>query len=768
MKCQHRFVGSKRIVFQLLLMLVILAAQSDSLAKDIVVSVDGDAQADGSLAKPYGSLPDAVEAVRALRKAGNTEPAKIILREGRHQLNQTLVLGLDDGSPSDPKPVKLSKYGAGPSSGPAYLTFSAYPGETPVVSAGVPVTGWKQLESAPAELPAKAAGKVWVADMPEGLDKFYTLYDHQGRLNRARDAGFPVTQSGDRRTLHFPEGRLRNWGNISDVEVQVRPGVAWVVNMLPLESVDETTGIAKTSVSASGSFTKLAPYLQKILGESAPTVWVENILDELDEPGEWVVNSETRKIYLWPSDPAPDGSPRGILAPCASELIRIEGSIDYMGPEDIPVRGIVFSGLTFSHADRWAWTKDEDKAGWGMQHDWDISDRPTSLLRFRGAEDCQVNNCTFIASGGSGVRLDLHAQRNRIENCEFAHLGEAAIIMGGYGPGTKDVNHHNSIINNHIHHFSQITWHSPGVWAWQSGHNHIAHNFVHHAGYSGILITCRARVGSSRRGNEGGNRPESEERKTLVRAHEIDQEAVAGAGHDYEGWKRREPYLHGRNNLVEYNEITHMVQLLSDGNGVYISGTGGGNIIRYNYLHDNAEAHLPAPIRCDGDQHETTILGNVIYNNSAFASAIASHGVNHMINNFVVQPLAVPMKGYFSFIQYSAKGAQVHHNILISNPEGGLAHGEIDKSIPGVPNIEEIEMDSNLYYHPTDPTWIEEHLKRMQAVGKEKASLFGDPLFVDPAGGDFSFRPGSPALALGIESLDVSKMGLKKAENEGK
>ena len=35
----------------------------------------------------------------------------------------------------------------------------------------------------------------------------------------------------------------------------------------------------------------------------------------------------------------------------------------------------------------------------------------------------------------------------------------------------------------------------------------------------------------------------------------------------------------------------------------------------------------------------------------------------------------------------------------------------------------------------------------------------GDPLFVDPAGGDFSFRPGSPALALGIEPLDVSKMG---------
>jgi len=68
-------------------------------------------------------------------------------------------------------------------------------------------------------------------------------------------------------------------------------------------------------------------------------------------------------------------------------------------------------------------------------------------------------------------------------------------------------------------------------------------------------------------------------------------------------------------------------------------------------------------------------------------------------------------------------------------------------------------MDSNLYYHPSDPGWMDEHLKRMQAIGKEKASLVGDPLFVDPEGGDFSFRPGSPALKLGIEPLDVSKMG---------
>ena len=742
-----------------MILMLVLTAGTLCRAAEIYVSVDGSAQADGSLTKPYGSLPDAVEAVRALRKAGNTEPAVIVLREGRHQLDQTLVLGMEDGSPSDSKAVILPKYGAGESSGPAYLTFAAYPGENPVVSAGVPVTGWKRLESAPAELPAKAVGKVWGADMPAGMDRFYTLYDNRGRLNRARNAGFAYAKPGNVRTLHFPEGVLKNWDNLEDVEIQVRPSRAWVINMLPLASVDEANGVARTSVSATYGMGPLPGYLR---AHGASVVWVENILEALDEPGEWVVNTKTRKIYLWPSDPAANGSPRGILAPTTTELIRVEGKIDYNGPVDTPVRGIAFSGLTFSHADRWAWTNYKNRVGWGMQHDWDMFDRPTALLRFRGAEDCRVTDCKFVNSGGSGVRLDLHAQRNRITNCELVHLGEAGILLAGYGPGTKNANHHNDIINNYIHHFSEITWHSPGLWAWQSGHNRMIHNELHHSGYSAVLITTRVSPDRALNG-EGGR---------TVRRHEIAQDGRARARGGYARWQRLEKYYHSRHNLFEYNEISHSVQLLSDGNAIYISGTGAGNIIRYNYVHDNRARSLPAPIRCDDDQHETLIYGNVLYNNGGFSAGIASKGVNDIINNFIVDPVVVPGSGYLSYEWVPVVGSKVHSNIIVSHPDGGKAHNErlrgTDNGGRPKPKLVETDMDSNLYYHPTDSHWMDEHLTKMQAAGLEKASLFGDPLFVDPAGGDFGFRPGSPALALGIEPLDVSIMGLIKEKNNGK
>ncbi|MEP2777110.1 MAG: right-handed parallel beta-helix repeat-containing protein [Luteolibacter sp.] len=730
----------------------VLCLSGNASATELYVSTDGKPDADGSSEKPYASLPDAVEALRTLRKAGDEEPATIFLREGRHPLNTTLVLGLEDGRSATADPVTFEKYGAGETMEPAFLTIAAHPGETPVLDAGIPVTGWKRLESVPAELPAAAAGNVWVADMPESLDRFYTMYDAQAPLARASGDGFTPTKTGDKRTLYFPEGALMSWDNLDDVEIRIRPGRAWLINMLPLASVDVAAGIAKTKVSATYEMGKLPQWV--IEHGATSSVWVENVPEALDEPGEWVANTKTRKIYLWPSDPAADGSPQGIVAPALSEMIRVEGKIDEDGPTDQPVRGIAFSGLTFTHADRHPWTSDDTRLGWGLQHDWDMFDQPTAILRFRGAESCLVSDCRFVDSGGSGVRFDLHAQRNRVENSEFAHLGEAGVLLAGYGAGTKDANHHNDVINNHFHHFSEVTWHSPGVWAWQSGHNRIAHNQLNDCGYSAILITNRIEPDRSLSG-EGGK---------TIRQNDIPDEVKANVEETYQNWKVREKYNHSRHNLCEYNEISGSVKLLSDGNSIYVSGAGGGNIVRYNFIHDNLSQYFSSAIRCDDDQHETLIQGNVLYNNNHVMAGIVSKGVNDIINNFIVAPRKVPMWGYISLEWNPVDGSRIHHNIIVSHPDGGKAYAEKEKQgLPpeSKPNLETTLMDSNLYFHPTDDQWVEEHLLRMRAVGQEKSSRFGGPLFTDPANGDFSFKPGSPALDLGIEPLDVSKMGLQ-------
>jgi hypothetical protein len=195
------------------------------------------------------------------------------------------------------------------------------------------------------------------------------------------------------------------------------------MNILPLAQVDVAAGIAKTAVRA--TYPLCVPVIPPFLRGSS--LWVENALTFLDEPGEWVLDSDAGKVYLWPLGDEPGDN---ILAPALTEIVRVEGDMDYDGPQDSPVRGLVFKGLTFTQAGRFPWEK--DRTGWGLQHDWEMFDRPTAMLRFRGAEDCAVEGCRFVNSGASAVRLDLHACRNRVERCSIHHVGGAGVVLAGY------------------------------------------------------------------------------------------------------------------------------------------------------------------------------------------------------------------------------------------------------------------------------------------------------------------------------------------------
>ena len=44
-------------------------------------------------------------------------------------------------------------------------------------------------------------------------------------------------------------------------------------------------------------------------------------------------------------------------------------------------------------------------------------------------------------------------------------------------------------------------------------------------------------------------------------------------------------------------------------------------------------------------------------------------------------------------------------------------------------------------------------------TGADRSSVEADPLLADPAAGNFSVLPGSPAWALGWQDLDISGVG---------
>jgi hypothetical protein len=177
-----------------------------------------------------------------------------------------------------------------------------------------------------------------------------------------------------------------------DVQVNLRGGT---------HCLDESNRIARTTIPATDYLCPMVQYARRGFKTNA---WIENVPEGLDSPGRWMVNTRTRKIYYWPVDGCPG---EDIFAPCLRELVRVEGVNDQQGGDDQPVTGICFSNLTFTQTDRGVWDTDDA----GIQHDWEMVDKDNAMLRFRGAQDCRVENCRFFNAGGIAIRLDLYAQK---------------------------------------------------------------------------------------------------------------------------------------------------------------------------------------------------------------------------------------------------------------------------------------------------------------------------------------------------------------------
>src|SRR5690554_4278981 len=461
----YRF--SKSFILIVFSCLVLLLSSCNSNSNTFFVAPDGSDDNSGSKSSPFQSIERAKQAVSDLIAEGTTdEEIKVWLRGGIYFFNESVIFTGDEFS-----------------EGNNTVIFSAFEDEKPVFSGARIITDWKKVEGDIPYLPSEAKGQIWEAEIPDGnLNKFARFLAKdtislQNALSHEMSTAEPDESNTSKDDFMganydnpepysrfiFSENDLRNWDNITDIEVMARPHYGWVSNILPLKSIDIENRIAYTSVPATYFITKLSGS-----GDDAnPNLRVMNAIDHLDEPGEWVINSQENKIYYWPEE----NEPAEIFYPLTKEIIRLEG--DEEGGKII--RNIVFRGITFAHGDR----DTMEDGDIGIQHDWAFYNKSDALVRLVDTENCVIDDCRFIASGGGGVRLDLYSMNNKIINNEFNYLGGAAILLSGYGPGKKDVNRNNQIVNNHIHNTSESYLHSPSLFVWQSGGNRIAHNLIH-------------------------------------------------------------------------------------------------------------------------------------------------------------------------------------------------------------------------------------------------------------------------------------------------
>ncbi|OYU54902.1 MAG: peptidase [Chitinophagaceae bacterium BSSC1] len=750
----------------------ILAQNTSKPFADFYVSTVGNDNWTGKLAEPnanktdgpFATIGQAKKAIRLIKKDCYRN-IYVLIRGGEFQL-----LASEKFSPSD------SHYDS------YQIVYMAYPDENPVFSSDIAITGWK-LASSIKGLPSIANGKVFVAHLPElpnGKERFYTLYDNGKLLPRAASKGFEPTKvmtggdgggvdwkgmiKADRNSLWFPSGIIKNWDNLNDIEIFVQPNVGYVTNYLTLASVDEKKSVAQTAIPATYPMGKIDKHLHAMEGGSCR---VENVIDYLDTPGEWVINTKEKLVFYWPIS----GQPKQVTFPALSEYILVDGH-----ESGGIVRNIAFKGLTFTRGEREVITKKDI----GLQHEWDMWNKENAMVRFRDAEYCEMSNCRLTNAGSAAVRLDLYAQSNVIKNNLIDYVGGTGILLCGYGPGKLNVNKSNKIINNQIHHCGEFYYQSNGIMVWQSGENIIQNNKLHHLPYDAIVLSGTRPMFFQLKG-------ENREQVGSLRLDEIAPEALYQDDTTsynfnnfvfYNQWPKTAPYYHTRNNIVEDNEVFLVMQKCFDGNAIYLSDVGDGNQIKRNYIHHLNGVGMQQAIRTDAFLKNTHISENVIYNcnggginlkyyeNNAYNNIIAD------IHDIVYENSAGKTNrmfiGYFSIMDVFTRdkmppytACNIQNNIFykIASHNTFYRQGTVNGKLTEL-KIEEPNIDKNLYFDANLKDHGQSALDYYRTRGADKNSFVADPLFRDIKTGDFRLQENSPAYQLGFKDIDVKRIGI--------
>ena len=130
-------------------------------------------------------------------------------------------------------------------------------------------------------------------------------------------------------------------------------------------------------------------------------------------------------------------------------------------------------------------------------------------------------------------------------------------------------------------------------------------------------------------------------------------------------------------------------------------------------------------MRTDGGQMDTLFTANLLYKCKSQGMTLK---LNNRFENNIIADVISPRGVYLKIVEGPMTGASNKRNI---------------------------------YYCKADRSRSDSVLRKLQSDGVDANSQAVDPMFVDPENGDFRFKPGSPALELGIVPIDLSQVGLR-------
>ena len=459
-----------------------------------------------------------------------------------------------------------------------------------------------------------------------------------------------------------------------------------------------------------------------------------NILEELDSPGEWWLDTKTGVLYVWP--------------PSKLEAASITVSV-----LETPIVSIInqtyttLEGLTI-------------EAGRGMG------------VYMEGGHHNTIVGCTIRNVGTSGIFMGQGAEANKgpmsIDNFEGHPVSG---IIGS--------------LQNYL--YKNASWNRNAGYDQQ-----ILSCDVYNTGSGGIYLSG----GDKRTLTKANNIVENCKVHDFNRRNKFIWSGISvdGCGNnirhceiyntDWQGI-----FVHGNEHVFEYNNIHHVTLNSDDTSPWYIGRdpSDRGNVVRYNYFH-----HIGNPDRmnmgiyCDDSSADVFVFGNVFYKMET------KHGILFtnsgwdltMKNNIIIEPTDATAQisaHYYTWAAGSEKSMFGEEGLIrarltksvsyTTEPYASKYPGLLDylDTIPGTKQWKAMRANRNVFADnliiggPTSPTKL---------IGGQYATIterdnyrcITNPGFVDAEHENFTLLPSSEVFKKikGFEPVPFDKMGLYK------
>jgi len=372
-------------------------------AKDYYVSPEGSDNNVGSKQRPLATLTGARDAIREAGIAGR-EPVNVVLADGIHLLDESFVLEpRDSGSEKAPVIYKAENRGKAIVSGATRLTglrWERHKGG--VLKARVPD---HVLQSCKFDAVTIGGRKLHMARFPNftGRGNFDGVTSLEAVNKRAQNYKSPTT--GYLHALH----RSR-WGSVHY----------------------RITGKDDKGLKLEGGWQQ-----NRHRQLNAANVMIENIFEELDDVGEWLLDRETGMLYIYP-EPGMELNREPLYVTNVKDLIVFTGSAGK------PVRYVNIEGVEFRHAHRVVM---EPEKNWEPLNRGDWSIVRSGAVMLTGTEHCTIKDCFFNATGGNGVFFNNYNRHSAVRDCRFEKLGDSAVaFLGNYAcTRSNPIGYENSI-----------------------------------------------------------------------------------------------------------------------------------------------------------------------------------------------------------------------------------------------------------------------------------------------------------------------------------